>query len=231
MWIENRKRYRIRKVICAILGICTALILMGAVCDRQEVIVARHIADAQEKMSDEVFRFHVLANSDSEDDQELKLKVRDGILSHMKELMEIPPADARETKLLVMRHLDEIKQMALEVIREEGYRYPVNVMVAECYFPDRRYGDVLFQKGYYDALRVEIGEADGHNWWCVLYPSLCFVDATCAVVTDEGEQELKEVLGRDTYEEVTVTSSNFKIKSFFYEYFKERTDSQMEEGQ
>ena len=89
MWIENRKSYRIRQVICAILGTCASLVLTFAVMDRQEVLAAKQVVCAQEKLADKVFRFHVLANSDSEADQELKLKVRDAILSYMKEYIGI----------------------------------------------------------------------------------------------------------------------------------------------
>ena len=225
MWIENRKNYRIRQVICVILGICVSLVLTLAIFDRQEVMAAEKMARAQELIADEVFRFHVLANSDSEADQDLKLKVRNQILSYIQESMSDSSAvvlERHDVKKWVSDHLTEIEQEALHVIYVEGYNYPVNARVAECYFPDRRYGEILFPKGYYEALRVEIGEACGHNWWCVLYPSLCFTDATCAVVSEEGEEKLQNVLDAETYETVTVTSTNFKIKSFFYELFKEK---------
>lgn len=225
MWLENRKNYRIRQGVCVILGICASMILTFAIMDRQEVKAAKQVTDAQVKLADEVFRFHVLANSDSEEDQKLKLKVRDRVLSYMQEYMNFDK-EADETcqsvKAWTEGHLEEVEKAALEVICEEGYNYPVNARVSECYFPDRRYGEILFPKGYYEALRVEIGTALGHNWWCVLYPSLCFKDATCAVVTEDGEEELQKVLDSDTYEAVTVTSTNFKIKSFFYELFRER---------
>lgn len=225
MWLENRKNYRIRQGICVILGICASLILTIAVMDRQEVKAAKQVVDAQVKLADEVFRFHVLANSDSEEDQKLKLKVRDNVLSYMQEYMNFDKETdetCQSVKAWTEGHLEEVEQAALKVIREEGYNYSVNARVSECYFPDRRYGEILFPKGYYEALRVEIGEAFGHNWWCVLYPSLCFTDATCAVVTEDGEEELQKVLDSDTYETVTVTSTNFKIKSFFYELFREK---------
>ena len=226
MWIENRKNYRIRQVICVILGICVSLVLTLAIFDRQEVMAAEKLAKAQELLADEVFRFHVLANSDSESDQELKLKVRDHLLSYMEETMcdlSETEFDCHDVKAWTIDHLNEIEQKALEVIYAEGYQYTVNARVTKCYFPDRRYAEVLFPKGYYEALRVEIGNASGQNWWCVLYPSLCFTDATCAVVTEKGEDELQKVLDAETYETVTATSTNFKIKSFFYELFKEKT--------
>jgi len=226
MWIENRKSYRIRQAICVILGICASLILTSAIMDRQEVRAARQVAKAQEKLADEVFRFHVLANSDSEADQELKLKVRDAVLAYMKEHLMKGSAETmsecQHVKIWAAGHLEEIEDTALQSVRAEGYDYSVTARVVKCYFPDRRYGDILFPKGYYEALRVEIGAADGHNWWCVLYPSLCFTDATCAVVTEEGENELEKVLDEETFETVTITSTNFKIKSFFYELFREK---------
>ena len=221
MWIENKKSYRIRQGICVILGICASLILSSAVLDRQEVKASKQILNAQEKLADEVFRFHVLANSDSEADQELKLKVRDGILSYMNN--NIYDCKRESVKYWAENNLTEIEQIALRVIYENGYSYPVKAEVMKCYFPDRKYGNVLFPKGYYEALRVEIGKASGHNWWCVLYPALCFTDATCAVVTEDAEKELQKVLDEETYETVTITSTNFKIKSFFYELFKEKT--------
>ena len=84
-----------------------------------------------------------------------------------------------------------------------------------CYFPDKRYGDVLFPEGWYEALRIRLGEAEGHNWWCVLYPNLCFTNATCAVVSEDGKKELKKALTAEEYEMVTATS-DFKIKWFFF---------------
>jgi len=101
------------------------------------------------------------------------------------------------------------------VIQEEGYDYPVIAEVTTCDFPDKTYGDITFPSGRYEALRIEIGEANGQNWWCVLYPNLCFIDAVHAVVPEEGKKDLKKVLQEDTYEMVTATS-RFKIGWFFF---------------
>ena len=214
MWIENRKSYRRRQVICVILGVLASLVFTTAVIERQEVLAAKRLTSAQLELADTVFRFHVLANSDSEEDQNLKLIVRDRVLSYMEEhLSEKEQLSAEGVKTWVMSHCKEIEQAA-------GYEYPVRAKVVKCYFPDRRYGDILFPKGYYEALRLEIGAASGHNWWCALYPTLCFTDAACAVVSEEGEKELEKVLDEETYEAVTVNTTNLKIKSFFYELFR-----------
>ena len=84
------------------------------------------------------------------------------------------------------------------------------------YFPEKTYGDVIFPEGEYEALRLKLGEADGHNWWCVLYPGLCFNDQTCAVVDEDGKKELKGTLTAEEYEMVTATTE-FKIRSFFFD--------------
>ena len=87
--------------------------------------------------------------------------------------------------------------------------------MASCDFPEKSYGDITFPAGEYEALRIEIGESKGQNWWCVLYPNLCFIDAVNAVVPQEGKEELKQVLEEDTYKMVTATTP-FRIKWFFF---------------
>ena len=168
----------------------------------------------QEELAEEVFRFHVLANSDSKEDQALKMKVKEQVLVYMKQ--ELPSSDSvKTTRLWAENHLDEIKQISKQVILEEGYDYSVQAQVTKCQFPDKSYGDVTFPAGEYEALRIEIGEAKGQNWWCVLYPNLCFMDAVHAVVPEEGKRDLKRVLDEDTYDMVTATT-RFRIGWFFF---------------
>ncbi|BDF03306.1 stage II sporulation protein R [[Clostridium] hylemonae] len=215
---EIEKRYRKKQLICVILGVCIALILTGSIVNRRMKVVDAKVRRTQEKLAGEVFRFHVLANSDSEEDQALKLKVRDAVLAYMKSDMKDETTgepSAEDTKQWAQRHLGDIEEKAGEIIREEGYSYGVKANVQVCHFPDKTYGDITFPEGDYEALRIEIGKAEGHNWWCVLYPNLCFMSTTCAVVSDEGKEELKEVLTDDEYEMVTATS-DFKIKWFFF---------------
>jgi stage II sporulation protein R len=161
----------------------------------------------------------VIANSDSEADQALKLKVRDGVLyAHFDELSQSESAD--ETKTYVAEHLDVIKDTAESVIRAQGYDYSVNVMVANDYFPTANYGDITLPAGVYDALRVEIGSAEGKNWWCVMFPPLCFVDVTkSATIPDEEKTHIKNntsdteyaLLSDETREKDVVVSIKFKI--------------------
>lgn len=202
-------KYKIKKkqIICTILALLIATCTSGILTEAKAVKV-------QEKMADEVFRFHVLANSDSEEDQALKMQVKEDVIAYMKE--ELPESESVEmTKDWAASHLEEIESVATETLQKEGCNDSVHAEVTNCYFPDKTYGDITFPQGYYDALRIEIGEAKGQNWWCVLYPNLCFVDAIHAVVPDEGKEELKEVLDEEEYEMVTATSK-FKIKWFFF---------------
>lgn len=195
------------KKICAITGIVIAIIVTGFVMKSKK-------DEMQEELAKEVFRFHVLANSDSKEDQALKMKVKEAIISYMER--ELPESDSVETtKRWAHQNLEQIEEVATAIIAEEGYAYPAKAEVTTCEFPDKTYGDVTFPAGQYEALRVEIGDAKGQNWWCVLYPNLCFVDAVHAVVPDEGKKELKEVLEEDTYEMVT-TTTRFKIGWFFF---------------
>lgn len=183
------------KKICVLSGILLSLVITGMVVKAKQI----HM---QQSLAKEVFRFHVLANSDSEEDQALKMQVKEAVIAYMKE--ELPHSDSVEmTRAWACANLGEIKQIAKEFIRDQGYDYTVYVEVTTCDFPDKTYGDLMFPAGKYEALRIEIGEAKGQNWWCVLYPNLCFLDAVHEVVPEGGT------------EEVTATS-RFKIGWFFF---------------
>ena len=195
------------------LALILIMILCGAAFARGMQVEAKANA-VQEKLSGEVFRFHVLANSDSKEDQRVKREVRDEVLTYMEDNMTASPT-VDEAKQWVQAHLDELEATAESVLVREGMPYHARAVVRTCYFPDKRYGDVFFPKGYYEALRIELGSAEGHNWWCVLYPNLCFTDATYTAVGEEGKEELRNVLAEDAYEMVTAVSK-FKIKSYFF---------------
>ncbi len=195
-----------KKKICVIIGIGIAVFVTG-------MMVQRKNRSMQRELAEKVFRFHVLANSDSKEDQALKMQVKEAVISYMKQ--ELPTAESAEvTKTWVQKNLSDIVRVAEQTVNDEGYQYPVTAEVTVCDFPDKTYGDITFPAGEYEALRIEIGEAKGQNWWCVLYPNLCFIDAVHAVVPKEGKEKLKEVLKEDTYRMVTATS-RFKIGWFF----------------
>lgn len=197
--------------IILFLAVCISALLTGIMCRRVDAAAQ---ADMQAHLAQEVLRFHVLANSDSDEDQALKLKVRDAVLEFLEENMP-EMEDAAMTAAWMRMNIDAIEEVSRETVASEGAAYPVNAAVTTCWFPDKSYGDVTFPAGNYEALRIEIGAAEGHNWWCVLYPGLCFLDTTNAVVPDEGKQKLKNVLTEEEYSRVTATS-DFKISWFFW---------------
>lgn len=158
----------------------------------------------QEQIADEILRLHVIANSDTDEDQALKLKVKDQIVSYLKEILK--DADNLETaKRIVGGRLNDLEKIAKDVITEEGYTYPVSASLGEQEFPVKMYGDLVFPAGIYQAVQVKIGEHQGKNWWCVLFPSLCFVDGTYSIVPDQSKEELEEVIGEDNYKTLLTT--------------------------
>lgn len=163
----------------------------------------------QQSMAQKVLRFHVLANSDSTEDQELKLKVRDRVGTVMADkLKDVKTLD--EGTLVVEQNLGVIEDCAAAVIAEEGYRYPVSVALENCMFPEKTYGAYTFPGGEYEALRVVIGSGEGHNWWCVMYPNLCFANSMYEV-DDTSDEKLREVLDPEEYAAV-LESGNFKVR-------------------
>ena len=141
----------------------------------------------------DISRFHVLANSDSQEDQRLKLKVKDGLVEYLKPLLS-QAKSAEESRAIIESNLSNIQNEAERLIVREGYSYEAGVEMTTCYFPIKTYGDCTFPAGEYEALRIRIGDARGKNWWCVLYPNLCFIDSLHGVVPEEQKQALRNVL-------------------------------------
>lgn len=162
-----------------------------------------------------VFRLHVIANSDSKEDQDLKYIVRDNILTYINEVSK--NASTKEEVIEIARNnIDTIKQIAQETVYENGYNYSVNIKIGNFAFPTKQYGDISLPAGFYDALRVEIGSASGQNWWCVMFPPLCFVDVSSGVVPEESKEVLQENLSYEEYnllsENQNNSDMNFKFK-------------------
>ena len=202
---------RKRKWVMAVSAVILSAMLTACVW-RTETVSAK-METAQKHMAEEVLRFHVLANSDSKEDQELKMTVKDEVVSWLEAKMDCDSLEG--TKNFIRSHLTGIEEVAEETVRREGYSYPVQAALEWTDFPEKSYGDVTFPAGSYEALRIQIGEAKGHNWWCVLYPNLCFIDSVQAVVPEKGKKQLKHVLTDDEYDMVTATSK-FKVKWFFF---------------
>ena len=170
----------------------------------------------QQGISEKILRFHVLANSDSDEDQEVKLKVRDGVGIYVEELLE--QSDSRkETEQILNDNMDEIIDRANEILNENGMKYQATARIAQVEFPDKTYGRYTFPAGNYRALQIKLGKAAGHNWWCVLYPNLCFRGTMYEEVDDAADEKLKEVLSAEEYKDI-IDSGEFEIKFKFLEY-------------
>lgn len=172
-----------------------------------------YVSAVSTDISDSVFRLHVIANSNSDEDQNLKYKVRDNLLNYMNNICK-DCTSKEEAINIVSEHQEEFKQVALETIKNEGYSYDVKIEIGNFEFPTKQYGDISLPAGFYDALKVEIGKAEGRNWWCVMFPSLCFVDISSGIVPEESKEDLQNVLSDEEYAIIS-DNSNYGIKFKF----------------
>lgn len=138
-------------------------------------------------------------------------------------------SDKKDVISIVNNHLDSFKEIALNTIKENGYNYDVNIEIGNFHFPTKSYGDISFPAGNYDALKIEIGDAIGQNWWCVLFPPLCFVNSSTGVVPDDSKNTLKENINSESYEIISEgnnsndNTSDIKIKFKIIEFFNNFT--------
>ena len=207
--MKKFKRLKIKKIF-VILILLSLFILISAI---------SYVDAVSNNIADSVFRLHVIANSNSKEDQELKLKVRDELLSYMN-IISKDSTSKKEAMQIANEHKEEFTQIAEKVIKENGYNYTVNVQIGKADFPTKYYGDITLPAGTYDALKVQIGEAKGQNWWCVMFPPLCFVDVSTGIVPDNSKQELKQSLDNEEYDLISKTDDNeisfkFKIVELF----------------
>ncbi len=152
----------------------------------------------QQNIASKIIRLHVIANSDSQSDQNLKLTVRDAVIHEMQSALK-EVSSIKDARTILSKQMPLIQKKAQETIQSEGYDYPVSISLKKRYFPIKVYGDLTFPSGEYEALCLEIGKASGRNWWCVLFPSLCFVDETYAVVPNESKEKLQASLSEEEY--------------------------------
>lgn len=170
-------------------------------------------------LSNSVFRLHVLANSNSEEDQALKYKVRDSVLEYVNTIAK--NANSKDELINIIKdNVTNIKQIAENTILENGYNYSVNISIGNFEFPTKNYGDISLPSGFYDALRIEIGEASGNNWWCVMFPPLCFVDISSGIVPEDSKEILKESLSEDEYTIISEEKPSVQFKFKLLELFQ-----------
>ncbi len=172
----------------------------------------------QQAIAEKILRFHVRANSNSSEDQALKLKVRDAVGSYLQQEIRIADAGNLEAcRAAVQEHLPQIIDTARQAAAREGYDYSVTAQVETVRFPEKTYGSYTFPEGDYEALDVVIGAGKGHNWWCVMYPNICFHGAVYEVDDAQAEQPLQEVLSEDEYDAV-LKSGKYKIRFKYLDF-------------
>lgn len=159
--------------------------------------------DALKSPEDVIVRFHVRANSDSEEDLALKYEVRDAVLAELADGLETVEDDGAALRY-IMQKLPDIRKAARAVVDEAGYDYTISAYIVREEFPIREYGELVLPAGTYRALRVDIGAAKGENFWCMLYPMMCYTMDAGAVVDSEDAEKLAQALDEESYEKLFV---------------------------
>lgn len=202
------------------LSIAFTMVVIITIC----IVATSYSEDINNGLSQNLIRLHVLANSDSPEDQALKQKVRNIVIENMKDLLK-NSGNIEQTKIIVKNNLGHIKDLAEKVMKLNGKEYKTKVMMGNFPFPTKVYGDVTLPAGNYQALRIVIGKGEGANWWCVLFPPLCFVDATHGTVPESVKHDLKEVLTENEYKIITASHKGndvpIKIKFKIVELFQQ----------
>lgn len=175
--------------------ICTLVLMAGCYSLAANYVKQQSV----EAISAKVLRFHVIAKSDKEDDQRRKLLVRDAVGEWMN-LKLVNAKDKSECERIIEENKEQIQAIAEQVLAQDGTPESVQVRLADVEFPDKVYGDYEFPAGTYRALQIIIGEGEGHNWWCVLYPNLCFSAEGYDVTGNGAKEELSKVLSPSEYE-------------------------------
>ncbi len=180
--------------------------------------------DALKSPEDVIVRFHVRANSDSEEDLALKYEVRDAVLAELADGLETVEDDGAALRY-IMQKLPDIRQAARAVVDEAGYDYTISAYVVREEFPIREYGELVLPAGTYRALRVDIGAAKGENFWCMLYPMMCYTMDAGAVVDSEDAEKLAQALDEESYEKLFVKrdakGDNVKVRLKILEWLQD----------
>lgn len=175
-------------------------------------------------LSNSMLRLHVVANSDNPADQDLKYKVRDAVISLMNGQMG-SIRNRKDAEYYIREHIGELETVANDVIKSNGFSESAKVSIGKFPFATKRYGNMVLPAGFYDALKIEIGEAKGQNWWCVMFPPLCFVDDAKGEIKEEyvgildkelTEEEMDIILTSESGEELPV-EIKFRIVEIFQE--------------
>ena len=224
------KRFFVIKGIIMLILIFNINMLSGCTTITVDKVSVNNL-DAKTLKYDEVknslIRFHVIANSDDDEDQQLKLKVKNRVIDYLYPYLN-NSSSLDNSREIIKDNMDEVKRISKDVIEEEGYDYDVNLQLSRENFPDKSYGNIVLPQGNYEAFRIIIGKGEGRNWWCVMFPPLCFVDESKAEVEyDKVEENINnqqkdqlEILNKDKNSSDIGSDDNIQIKFKFIEYIQ-----------
>lgn len=199
------------------------MLVMNWEVQKNETVVASPVT-----IPEEAIRLRILGNSDAPEDQWLKRKIRDDVVAYMQQLTD--EMESIETaRRLIADRLPEIKRRVERIVDENGFTYGVDVDFGQVPFPTKLYGNQVYPAGYYEAVRISLGEGDGANWWCVLFPPLCFVDMTNAdAVSGDGVQQTaaKDIdrQGEDTSLGTKTGGDELEVRFFLVDWFNSLID-------
>jgi len=172
-------------------------------------------------LQNNIFRLHILANSDTDNDQNLKLLVRDSILNYMEEINKNSKSK-EETIKIISDNLTNLQKIAEKTIQDNGYEYTVSLEIGNFYFPTKHYANISLPAGNYDALKINIGEAKGQNWWCSLFPPLCFIDISSGYMNENDSEILAENLSNEEFLLISSSSPDIVLKFKILELIGQR---------
>lgn len=216
----NKIKFRVIILILSLIGIISVMTITIS----GEVKKVDSISD---DYKNKLIRFHVIANSDTDEDQELKLKVRDAVIAYLQPKL-IESTSIAQSEEIIKNEYDELEKISKNIICKNGYNYDVKVGIKNSKFPTKQYSSVILPAGEYKALKIVIGKGQGKNWWCVMFPPLCFVDKSNGVIDKATDKKLKEVLTEDEYKLITQKTEKdmnkmkvkFKVVEILDKYFK-----------
>ena len=162
-----------------------------------------------DRISPQILRFHVIANSNSRKDQVVKNQVRSMVLE---QLQGCGAKSKEEFCLYIEENRQELESRADDFLKNLGYEQRASICVTPAYFPTKAYGDLVLPCGTYDTVQVVLGEGRGRNWWCVLYPSLCFIDSTHGVIPEQSKEELRGLLPEEDFSAVMDPAARVRIR-------------------
>lgn len=161
------------------------------------------------ELKSNIFRLHIIANSNSDVDQDLKLFIRDNIINYLNQFSFKNKAELIE---FLNTHKSEIENIVQKSISEKGFTYSFSISIGTSFFPQKIYSNITMPSGVYDGLQIKLGKASGKNWWCVLFPPMCLIDSTTCELPNESKSILTESINQETYSILTSKSPSYQFK-------------------